>query len=107
VVTDDLEMGAIIRHAAVAQAAIQALVAGADLLLICHSIDHALAARDACLRALEAGDLSEQRLEEARRRLVLLKRRHTQQRRAARAAIGSQAHQQLVEVIVRQASEKA
>jgi beta-N-acetylhexosaminidase len=106
VVTDDLEMGAIIRHDAVEQAAVQALCAGADLLLICHRVDLALTARDACLRALEAGNLSEQRLEEARRRLALLKRRHTQQRRAGRAVIGSQAHQQLVERILRQASEK-
>jgi beta-N-acetylhexosaminidase len=107
VVTDDLEMGAIVRHDAVEQAVVQALRAGADLLLICHKLALALAARDACLRALEAGNLSQQRLEEASRRLILLKRRHTQQRRAGRTAIGSQAHQQLAAIIIRQAAEKA
>jgi beta-N-acetylhexosaminidase len=106
VVTDDLEMGAIVRHDAVEQAAVQALCAGADLLLICHKIDLALAAREACLRALTEGILSSQRLEEARRRLALLRRQHTQHRRTSRVVIGSQAHRQLVEVIVRQASEK-
>jgi beta-N-acetylhexosaminidase len=107
VVTDDLEMGAIVRHDAIEQAAVQALCAGADLLLICHKIDLALAAREACLQALTQGTLSSQRIEEARRRLAFLKQQHTPQRRASRVAIGSQAHQQLVEVVMRQASEKA
>lgn len=106
VVTDDLEMGAIVRHEAVEHAAVQALSAGADLLLICHKLDVALAAREACLQALGAGRLARQRFEEANRRLTLLKQRYNRQPRTSRAVIGSQAHQQLVERVVRQASEK-
>lgn len=106
VVTDDLEMGAITRHDAVERSTVQALCAGADLLLICHRVELALAARDACLRALAAGELSEQRIAEARMRLTLLRRQHLQQQRAGKAAIGSQAHQQLVEVVLRQAAQK-
>lgn len=106
VVTDDLEMGAITRHDAVEHSTVQALRAGADLLLICHRAELALAARDACLRALAAGELSEQRIEEARRRLAFLRRQHAQQRRAGKAAIGSREHQQLVEIVMRQMPEK-
>ncbi|MCE2488318.1 MAG: glycoside hydrolase family 3 protein, partial [Desulfurellaceae bacterium] len=58
VVSDDLEMGAIVRHGSVEQAAVQALVAGTDLLLVCHSPQRAIQARDACLQALTAGRLS-------------------------------------------------
>jgi beta-N-acetylhexosaminidase len=36
-ITDDMEMGALQRAAPMEQAAVQALRAGADLLLICHS----------------------------------------------------------------------
>lgn len=39
ILTDDLEMGAIARHQPVADAAVQALAAGADLLLICENPD--------------------------------------------------------------------
>ncbi len=39
VITDDMEMGALQKAAPIEQAAVQALHAGADLLLICHSED--------------------------------------------------------------------
>ena len=107
IVTDDLEMGAIIRHDSVESAAIQALRAGADLLLICHKLELALAAREACPRALESGELSERRIEEALSRFAALKRQRAQPRPADRVAIGSRSHQQLVKTILRQSSEKA
>lgn len=96
VVTDDLEMGAIVRHETVEQAAMQALCAGADLLLICHSLDRALAARDACRRALNSGKMEIQRIEIARQRLAVLRNKHAQQQRGRQGNIGSLAHQQLV-----------
>ncbi len=63
-VTDDLEMGAI-AAIGVPEAAVRALVAGADLVLICH--DHALAFAtvDAIVAAVADGRLSEERLREA------------------------------------------
>jgi beta-N-acetylhexosaminidase len=106
VITDDLEMGAIVRHDTVEQAAVQALTAGADFLLICHNLDRAIAARDACLQALAAGNLSEQRLAEAAQRLSTLRQKHTQQQPAEREMIGSVEHQQLAEVIMQQASKR-
>ena len=105
VITDDLEMGAIVRHFTVEQAAVDALRAGADVLLICHSLDRAIAARDACARALHDGALSHQRVEQARQRIAALKQMHSQQRPAPTIAIGALEHQQLVEEILRQAGQ--
>jgi len=104
IVTDDLEMGAIIRHDSVANTAVQALYAGADLLLICHKLELALAARESCLQALTTGELSLQRVEDAFAHIKMLKQHHTRQRRANKETIGSPMHQQLTEAIKQKAS---
>lgn len=96
VVTDDLEMGAIVRHNTVEQATVQALGAGADLLLICHSLDRALAAREECRRALDSGLVNSRQVEDALNRLAILRNRHASQRPGSQASIGSAAHQQIV-----------
>jgi beta-N-acetylhexosaminidase len=101
VVSDDLEMGAIIRHGSVEQAAVDSLVAGADLLLVCQSPELAVQARNACLQALETGRLSQQRLVQATQRIAVLKKKRRRKQLAAREVIGSAAHQRLVEEIQR------
>jgi beta-N-acetylhexosaminidase len=103
VVTDDLEMGAIVRHFTVEQAAVDALRAGADLLLICHSLERAIAARDACVRALSDGTLSPQRVEQAGQRIAALTQTHRHQRPVTTASIGALEYQRLVEEILQQA----
>ena len=106
IVTDDLEMGAIVRHDSVENAAMQALRAGADLLLICHKLELALAARDTCLQALTKGELSSHRIDEALERLGVLKHKLArQQRRAGKEESGFPAHQQLAEAIREGASK--
>jgi beta-N-acetylhexosaminidase len=104
IVTDDLQMGAIVRHFTIEQAAVDALQAGADLLLICHHLDRAVAARDACVCAVNSGTLSQQRVEQARHRLAVLKDTHARQRPTVTGSIGAPKHQRLVEEILRQAS---
>ncbi|MBI3795467.1 MAG: beta-N-acetylhexosaminidase [Deltaproteobacteria bacterium] len=99
VVTDDLDMGAIIRHFTIEQAAVDALRAGADLLLVCHKLERAIVARDACIRALSNGTLASQRIEQAEQRIAVL--RQTQRHRQPRTMtlIDTPEHQQLVEEI--------
>ncbi|HEV8715615.1 MAG TPA: beta-N-acetylhexosaminidase [Candidatus Binatia bacterium] len=104
VVTDDLEMGAIVRHSTVEQAAVGALCAGADLLLMCHSLERARAARDACVRALGSGTLSAQRIEQAGQRIAALRQTPRQRQPRTTTLIGTPEHQQLVEEILQQAS---
>jgi beta-N-acetylhexosaminidase len=70
IITDDLEMGAIAGHLPVAQAAREALMAGADLLLICNNWQ---AARET-IRLLEADPEHSPRARESAARLDLLRR---------------------------------
>jgi len=101
IITDDLEMGAVVRHSTIDQTVLNALTAGADMLLICHKIDLAIAARDACVRAVENGTLTCDRLEEAAQRIATLKARHQQRQVPVVEQIGALAHTQLVEEIQR------
>ncbi len=104
IVSDDLEMGAIIRHSSVAAAAVQALSAGADLLLVCQRLEHALSARDACRRAVQQGVLAEERVAEAQRRVERLKHRIADRPSLPLSAIGAPEHHTLVETIVQRAA---
>ena len=104
IVSDDLEMGAITRHSSVGDATVQALGAGADLVLICQSLERACSAREACLRALRLGTLSATRLQESRQRLLQLKQRFAARSGAEIRPIGAPEHQALAAEILRQAN---
>ena len=73
VVTDDLTMGAISNTYGMGEAAVLAVEAGCDLLLVCHGLDNLEEARSALLAAVESGRISEERLNESVRRLLTLK----------------------------------
>lgn len=47
IVTDDMEMGALVGHCSMGEAAVAAIKAGVDKLLVCHSPEKILEARDA------------------------------------------------------------
>jgi len=104
IVSDDLEMGAIVRHSSVAAAAVQALSAGADLLLVCQRLEHALSARDACRRAVQQGVLAEERVAEAQRRVERLKQWIADRPSLPLPAIGAPEHHTLVDTIVQRAA---
>jgi beta-N-acetylhexosaminidase len=72
-VTDCLHMGAAANEDGTVTAAIDALIAGADLLLISHSIETANETVERIARAVEAGTLPLQRLEEAHARVLALR----------------------------------
>ncbi len=66
VVTDDMAMGAIAKHRAAAPAAVEAVGAGCDLVLLCEPNPAAqVEVIEGLIRALEDGTLSEPRVEEA------------------------------------------
>lgn len=69
VLTDDLEMGAITRNMPVGEAAVQAIEAGADAVLVCHSLDMVMATHRALSDAVQTGRISTSRLRETRERL--------------------------------------
>jgi beta-N-acetylhexosaminidase len=77
VATDCLEMDAIARGIGTVQGAVDALAAGADLLLISHHLELASEAADAIAAAVESGRLSLDRLHDAHARVERLRRRVT------------------------------
>ena len=52
ILSDDLEMGAILNYSSPEQAAVEALVSGADMLLVCQNLDQAISIRNACQEAV-------------------------------------------------------
>ena len=69
IVSDDLEMRAVADGWGVERAAVEAVGAGADLLLVCEHTDVAGAAIDAVTRAAERGEVERGRVVEANRRV--------------------------------------
>lgn len=70
-ITDDLEMGAITESYGIAQAANLSFHAGADLLLICHSIQHQKLAAETILKSVKGSNKSEQLLARSLARIAI------------------------------------
>jgi beta-N-acetylhexosaminidase len=75
VITDCLEMDAIAGTIGTPQGAVEALKAGADIVLVCHTLETQRQTVSAIRRALESGVLAESRLNEAVARVLAAKRR--------------------------------
>jgi beta-N-acetylhexosaminidase len=75
VLSDDLEMGALAAEMEPDQAAVQAYLAGCDLLLICHRADLALKALDRLVAMAESGEIPQERLWATYNRIQALKSR--------------------------------
>lgn len=73
IVTDCMEMEAIATHYGTVEAAVMALEAGADLILVSHTFELQLAALQAIADAVQSGRLSEERIERSVERLLALK----------------------------------
>jgi beta-N-acetylhexosaminidase len=69
VITDDMEMGAVVQSLSVADAALGAIQAGSDMVLICEKEANFVAARDAIVRAVEDGKLAADSLDQAGERI--------------------------------------
>ncbi|MCX5877693.1 MAG: beta-N-acetylhexosaminidase [Deltaproteobacteria bacterium] len=74
-ISDDLEMGAIAREWSVADGALQAFQAGADILLICKDQSHVRESLDLLRRALAKGTISTERLAQSLERIRKMKAR--------------------------------
>ncbi len=74
-ITDCLEMDAIAKTRGTVAAAVDALAAGVDLVLVSHTLDLARAAVDAIVAAVADGRLPAERVAQARRRMRALRER--------------------------------
>jgi len=106
VVTDDLEMRAIADHHGIGEAAVQAFLAGADLLLICRDREQAVTAMEAVRRAVEDGTIPKDRLDVSVHRIVQLKQRFLRTHlpadpSVAQLVVGCRTHQVVLDTIRR------
>ena len=69
VITDDMEMGAVVQTLSVEEASLRAVEAGSDMVLICEHESNVVAARDRLAEAVREGRLSERFLAAAERRM--------------------------------------
>lgn len=105
IITDDLEMHAIVDHYGIEDAAVQAFKAGADVLLLCKDRGMIKAAMEALCKAVKDGQVSEARLEDSLRRIALIKQRFLlpflpAEARAAREVVGNKTHKSLLASIL-------
>lgn len=110
VLTDDLEMHAIIDHYGIEEAAVRAFLAGADMLLICQDPARTAAAIQAMERAVEDGTIPADRLEISLGRIARLKQRFLSAYKPvsladAKLVVGCRTHQALLDSI-RQAKDR-
>lgn len=75
VLTDDLEMHAIIDHYGIEDATVRSILAGCDMPLICKDRNREVAAIGAVTQAVADGTISAARLEQSLRRIARLKQR--------------------------------
>ncbi len=73
VITDDMTMGAISKHYGAGEAAVRAVSAGCDVVLVCHGHDNAIEVLGALKNAVLTGVLAEARVDESVRRILTLK----------------------------------
>ena len=73
VVTDDMEMGAILRNYGIAEACKMAIKAGEDMLLICANSVQMNDGFNAVLDAVNNGEISEKRIDESLQRIAAIK----------------------------------
>jgi beta-N-acetylhexosaminidase len=74
IVSDDLEMNAIAKHGEIDSAAVESIEAGADLLLVCKSLERAEAVHRRMEDALRRGDLKSFRLRQSLQRIAKMKK---------------------------------
>jgi beta-N-acetylhexosaminidase len=78
VLTDDLEMGAILKNYGIGEACKLAIGAGEDMLCICAGVDSIYDGYNAVLDAVNAGEISIERIDESLQRIAAIKSRISQ-----------------------------
>lgn len=110
VLTDDLEMHAIIDHYGIEDATVRSILAGCDMALICKDRDREVAAITALDKAVADGTVTVERLDRSLARIARLKQRFLLPARPvtvsdARLVVGCRTHRALLQTI-QQAGER-
>ena len=76
IMTDDMTMKAILNTFEISDAAVSAVKAGNDIVLVAHDYAKIKKAKDAILRAIETGEITEQRIDESVKRILSIKKKY-------------------------------
>ena len=73
IITDDLEMSAVSNYNTFTDVGVKAVKAGADILLVCHDYQHEQEVYLGILKAVQNGEITEERINESVRRILKVK----------------------------------
>lgn len=76
IITDDMTMKAIVNTFEIGEAAVSAIKAGNDIVLVAHDYANVIKAKDAILQAVKTGEISEQRIDESVNRILSIKKKY-------------------------------
>jgi len=76
IITDDMTMKAIVNTFEIGEAAVFAVKAGNDIILVAHDYANVIKVKDAILQAIETGEITEQRIDESVRRILSIKKKY-------------------------------
>ena len=86
VVSDDLEMGGVLKAAPIEQAAVEHIRAGGDLCLICHIEEYVTRSYEALIKEAEGNRKFAQRVEDSARRVLAFKKKSSALKRQPASA---------------------
>ena len=101
VVSDDLEMQAILDHYTVKEAAVKAVSAGSDIVLVCHKFALQEQAIEGLFNACGKGTISEKRVDQSVNRILKLKEKYLipsgpPSLKKAKEIVGQQSHKEIL-----------
>ncbi|MCP3029816.1 beta-N-acetylhexosaminidase [Halobacillus sp. A1] len=76
VITDDMTMGAITENYDIGEASVRAVLAGNDIVLVCHGHENKKRAVSSLTKAVKNGTISEERIDESVERILHLKEKY-------------------------------
>ncbi|WP_019849675.1 beta-N-acetylhexosaminidase [Desulfitobacterium sp. PCE1] len=76
VITDDMTMGAIVENYSIGEAAVKSILAGSDIVLVCHDFAKEEAVLKEILHAAETGKIPSDRIDESVYRVLKLKEKY-------------------------------
>lgn len=79
IITDDMEMGAVANHNDFRSIGVNAVKAGADIVLVCHEYKHQQEVYLGLLDAVNSGEISQERIDESVKRIIKVKLLHLYQ----------------------------
>lgn len=79
IITDDMEMGAVANHNDFRSIGVNAVKAGADIVLVCHEYEHQQEVYLGLLDAVNSGEISQEHIDESVKRIIKVKLLHLYQ----------------------------